>query len=87
MSKNPRKPSILNWMGTILMCSIPGVNLIFLILSAIFARTHAKRAFSIAGILLMLICFVLVGGAFALFPDYFTRLADTMRGIPAIKLT
>ena len=45
-----------------------------------------KRFYAIV-CMLMLICFVLVGGAFALFPDYFTRLADTMRGIPAIKLT
>lgn len=83
MSRNSKKPSILNWMFTLLVCAIPGVNLLFLILSAIFAKTHAKRSFAIAGILLFLIVFVLVGAAFAIFPDYFTRLADTLRGIPA----
>lgn len=81
MAKNVKKPSVLNWMGTLILYAIPGVNLIFLILSAIFARTHAKRSFAIAGILLMLLCFLLVGGAFALFPKFFTDLADQMRGI------
>ena len=82
MSKSPKKPSVWNWMGTLILCAIPGVNLIFLILSAIFAKTHAKRSFALAAILLTLLCFVLVSAAFAIFPDYFTRLADTLRGIP-----
>lgn len=81
MAKNAKKPSVLNWMGTLILYAIPGVNLLFLILSAIFARTHAKRSFAIAGILLMLLCFLLVGGAFALFPEFFTDLADQLRGI------
>ena len=44
MSKNGKnRPSILNWMGTLILLGIPGVNLIFLILSIIFAKTGAKR--------------------------------------------
>ena len=66
-----RTPSVLNWMGTLILYSIPGVNLIFLILSALFARSSAKRGFAIAAILLF--------AAFAVFPDYFNNLADIMR--------
>ena len=74
-----RTPSVLNWMGTLILYSIPGVNLIFLILSAIFARSSAKRGFAIAGILLLLLGAVLLFAAFAVFPDYFNNLADIMR--------
>ena len=74
-----RTPSVLNWMGTLILYSIPGVNLIFLILSAIFGKSSAKRSFAVAGILLMLLCLVLTCAAFAIFPDFFTELAENIR--------
>lgn len=80
MSKTGRnRPSVGNWLGTLILYGIPGVNLIFLILSAIFAKTAAKRNFAIAGIILMVLCAVIVFAAFAIFPDFFTRLADSIR--------
>ena len=80
MAKSAKnRPSVLNWMGSLILYSIPGVNLIFLILSAIFAKSSAKRNFAIAGILLMVLCAVLVMAAFAFFPDFFVRLADQIR--------
>ena len=80
MSKNGKnRPSVLNWMGTLILYSSPGVNLIFLILSIIFAKTGAKRNFAIAGLLLMVLALVLLCAAFALFPDFFTRMAQSMR--------
>ena len=84
------RPSVLNWMGTLILYAIPGVNLIFLILSAIFAKSSAKRHFAIAGILLMVLCLILTCAAFAVFPDFFSRLADSIRQagtiIPEISL-
>ena len=80
MAKNGKRgPSVLNWMGTLILYGIPGVNLIFLILSAIFAKTSAKRNFAIAGILLMVLFSILVFAAFAIFPDYFTQLGVQLR--------
>lgn len=80
MAKNGKnRPSVLNWMGTLILYAIPGVNLIFLILSAIFAKSSAKRSFAVAGILLMVLCLILTCAAFAVFPDTFTRLAETLR--------
>ena len=78
-SSNKRQPSVLNWMGSLILYAIPGVNLIFLILSAIFAKSTSKRSFAIAGILLILLSAILVFAAFAIFPDFFTRLTDAMR--------
>ena len=74
-----RQPSVLNWMGTLILYAIPGVNLIFLILSAIFAKSTSKRSFAVAGILLIILCALLTFAAFAIFPDFFTKLAETMR--------
>ncbi len=74
-----RQPSVLNWMGTLILYAIPGVNLIFLILSAIFAKSTSKRSFAVAGILLIVLCAILTFAAFAIFPDFFTKLAETMR--------
>ena len=91
MARNGKnRPSVLNWMGTLILYAIPGVNLIFLILSAIFAKSSAKRHFAIAGILLMVLCLILTCAAFAVFPDFFSRLADSIRQagtiIPEISL-
>lgn len=80
MARNGKnRPSVLNWMGTLILYAIPGVNLIFLILSAIFAKSPAKRNFAIAGILLMVLCAILVFAAFAVFPEYFTQLGLRLR--------
>ena len=81
MAKNNgrRQPSVLNWMGSLILYSIPGVNLIFLIVSAIFAKSTSKRSFAIAGILLIVICALLTFAAFMVFPDTFTKLAEAMR--------
>ena len=76
-----KQPSILNWMGTLFLYGIPGVNLIFLIISAIFAKSASKRSFAIAGILLIVVLAVLVFAAFAIFPDFFNRLTEAMRNV------
>ena len=78
-SNSKRQPSVLNWLGTLILYSIPGVNLIFLILSAIFAKSTSKRSFAIAGILLIVLSALLLFIAFMVFPDFFTKLAEYMR--------
>lgn len=78
-SNSRKQPSVLNWMGSLILYAIPGVNLIFLILSAIFARSSSKRSFAIAGILLIVLCALLTFIAFMVFPDFFARLTQAMR--------
>ena len=73
------RPSVLNWLGTLILFSIPGLNLIFLILTIIFARSAAKRNFAIAGILLMILFAALIFGAFLAFPDYLAQLSATLK--------
>ena len=78
-NSSKRQPSVLNWMGSLILYSIPGVNLIFLILSVIFAKSTSKRSFAIAGIILIVLSALLTFIAFMIFPDFFTRLAEYMR--------
>ena len=77
------RPSVLNWLGTLILFCIPGVNLIFLILSIIFAKSSAKRNFAIAGILLMVLCALALFAAFIFFPDYLAKLASSFREMSA----
>lgn len=80
MARNGKnRPSVLNWMGTLILYAIPGVNLIFLILSIIFAKSGAKRNFAIAGLLLMILCAAAVFAAFAIFPDFFIQQSQNLR--------
>jgi len=72
-------PSVFNWMITLILYSIPGLNVLFLILSAIFAKSTAKRRFAIAAILLMLLGVALVIAAFVAFPEFFREVAEMLR--------
>ncbi len=80
MAKNGKnRPSVLNWMGTLILYAIPGVNLIFLILTIIFAKSSSKRNFAIAGLVLMALCLALTCAAFVAFPNQLTQLAQSLR--------
>jgi len=81
-----KKISILNWMGTLLVCGIPGLNLVALILFIIFAKNPSKRSFAIASLLLMILLVVLVCAAFLVFPTQLSEFAAYLRGGDAISL-
>jgi uncharacterized membrane protein YqjE len=81
-----KKISILNWMGTLLVCSIPGLNLVALILFIIFAKNPSKRSFAVACIVLTLVLAALVCAAFIIFPQQLTQLAADLRGGDAAVL-
>ncbi|MDY5220901.1 MAG: hypothetical protein ACI4O8_11115 [Aristaeellaceae bacterium] len=79
-----RKVSVWNWMGTLILCSIPGVNLIALILFIIFAKAQSKRSFAIAMLVLELLCAALIIAAFLVFPDQLAQFAADLRGGDAV---
>ena len=74
-----KRVSVWNWMGTLLVMAIPGVNLIALILFLIFAKAQAKRSFCLALLILWLLGIVLTVAAFLIFPDQLAALADYLR--------
>jgi len=78
-NKKYRKVSILNWMGTLILTAIPGVNIIAMILFIIFAKAQAKRSFAIAMLLLMLIGAALFCAAFIVFDVQLAAFAEALR--------
>ena len=68
MSKNGKnRPSILNWMGTLILYGIPGVNLILWIVWAFAAKRRSRKNFAIALLILTFIFAALIAAAICLF--------------------
>jgi len=61
--------SILNWMGTMVLCAIPGVNILAMALMAGLAKSRSKRSFAGAFLILQAVIFVAVVTAFMVFGD------------------
>ncbi|MBQ8088906.1 MAG: hypothetical protein IJ234_10895 [Clostridia bacterium] len=80
MARSKRtRVSVLNWMGTLLLCAIPGVNIIALICFIIFGKAPSKRSFAWA---MLLWCIILIAGYVAaalLLPQQMAQLTDWLR--------
>ena len=73
--------SIWNWLGTLVLFAIPGVNLIALIAFLILAKAQAKRNFCVAYLILLVILLALACAVFLAFPKQLSDLAVQLRGI------
>ena len=82
-SKN-KKVSVWNWLGTLILCGIPGVRLVALILFIIFAKAQSKRSFAIAMLVLDVLVVALAFAAFLVFPDQLAQFAADLRGGDAL---
>ena len=79
-----KKVSVWNWLGTLILCSIPGVRLIALILFIIFVKAQSKRSFAIAMLVLDVLVVALAFAAFLIFPDQLAQFAADLRGGDAL---
>jgi len=66
-NKDYKKVSIGGWIGTILLSSIPVVNLILWIIWAFAAKRPSRRTFSIALLILTAVFLALIALAISLF--------------------
>ena len=85
--KKPRnnRVSVINWIGTLLLSAIPGVNVIAWILMIIFAKRQAKRSFAIAALILAVLCVILYFVAFIAFGDHLVEFAQQLtESVPAV---
>lgn len=74
-----RKPiSIINWMLTIIISVIPGVNIIGFVVMLIFARNKSKKTFAAAALILCALAVVLFIAAFLIFGDQIVELASKL---------
>ena len=53
--KAPTRISFFNWFVTLIMSLIPGVNLLFFIITIGAAKTQVKRSYAVAALVLALI--------------------------------
>ena len=74
-----RKPiSILNWMLTIIIAVIPGVNVLGCLGMLIFDKNRSKKNFAAAALILMVIFAVLFLLAFLIFGDQIVALTKQL---------
>jgi len=72
--------SVMNWIGTLIVLAIPGVNIIMLFVWAITCKRASKRNFCIAVLVLSLICIAL---SLALIALYGNVIATWLAGLDA----
>jgi len=75
--------SVLNWMGTLLLLSIPGINILALLLTLFFAKSPSKRTFAGAIIIWTIILVAAVAAAFIAFPEQISLFADSLEQLAA----
>ena len=77
--RSRRKPiSIINWMLTILLSIIPGVNIIGFIAMMIFSKSRSKKNFAAASLILIVLAAVLFVAAFVVFGDEIVEFAKKL---------
>lgn len=77
--RSRRKPvSIINWMLTIILSVIPGINIIGFIAMMIFAKNRSKKTFAAAALILCILFAVLFIAAFLVFGDEIVELAGKL---------
>lgn len=80
--KPRRKPiSLLNWMLTLFVSAIPGVNIVGFVVMAIFAKSRAKRTFAGAALILTGIFIVLAVAAFLVFGDQIVEFTCNLNAV------
>ena len=81
MSNTKKAPriSVLNWMGTLLLCAIPGVNILFVLLTIIFAKTPSKKNFAWALLLWTVLICAAIAALLLIFPAESAELAAFLR--------
>ncbi len=57
-SRGVRKVSFVNWLITLIVSIVPGVNIIFFIFSIMLAKNPSKRTFATAALVLSLILLI-----------------------------
>ena len=78
-AKKTPSVSVINWMGTLLLCAIPGVNILTVILTLIFAKNPSKKSFALALLLLMIFIVLLAVVLLLVLPEQAAQLADFLR--------
>ena len=77
--KSKNRVSVWNWLLTLLLMSIPGVNLIAVICFLIFAKAQPKRSYALAVLIWTILVTVGMVVALMVFPEQVNQAADMLR--------
>ena len=83
MPKRKKGISTLNWMLTLILAAIPGVNILSFILTLIVGKARSKRTFAAAALILTVILLLLVAAAFVFFGDQIVEFAKGLNELAA----
>ena len=76
--------SVLNWMGTFILLSIPGINIIAFI-CYLFSKNPSKRNCMIASLLFTLLFAAIAAGLIIAFPEQVAELSALIRQSAGIQ--
>ena len=68
-----------NWVGTLFLSIIPGINIISFILFIIFAKTQSKRTFAIAALILSVLLVIVAYIVLLCFAHQLHMFSDWLR--------
>lgn len=82
-AKKIPKVSVFNWMWTLLLCSIPGVNVLAILCFMFFAKNPSKKSFAVAVFLWSLIAVIAAALLLFFLPEQSAELAEMLRQLAA----
>ena len=78
-TKRPTTVSVFNWILTIILMAIPGVNALVVLLTLIFAKAPSKRNFAWAHLILTALIMAGLVALLMIFPEEAAQLSDYLR--------
>ncbi len=85
-SRGVRRVSFLNWFFTLILSAIPGVNILFFIITIAAAHNASKKSFAVAALVLSLLVLIAACALVFFFGDAFVRWAEELlKEVPAVQ--
>lgn len=77
-NRGVRRVSFLNWFFTLIASAIPGVNILFFVITIASARNASKKSFAVAALVLSLLTLIAACALVFFFGDEFVRWAENL---------
>ena len=77
-NRGVRRVSFLNWFFTLIVSAIPGVNILFFVITIAAARNASKKSFAVAALVLSLLLLIAACALVFFFGNDFVRWAENL---------
>lgn len=82
--KTKNAPGVFNWLLTLILLGIPGVNVIAMVLYAICGKTVTKKKFAAAALILMVLTALAAFAVFVFLPDQVNTAIEWLRSAQTV---